>query len=73
MGGCQGAGWAGLHTFAAADAGARTHGVIEIENNLRLRTAQGIADHIVDLYFAAGSHATCALNTSLEVDGHGRM
>jgi hypothetical protein len=34
-------------------------------------TAPGIADHVVDLHFAAGAHAARALDAGVQVDRHG--
>lgn len=64
---------AGLHTFAAGHAGALGHGVIQVEDDLAVGPAQRVADHIVDLFFAAGAHAAVALDAGVQVHRHGRV
>ena len=64
----QCAGGAGLHTLAASDAGRVTHGIVEIEHDLRIMPAEGIADHVVDLLLPAGAYAARALDAGIEVD-----
>ena len=49
------------------------HGVVEIEDDLRLRPAPGHADDIVDLHFPAGAHAEIAMDAGVEIDRHGRV
>jgi hypothetical protein len=66
----QGAGRAGLHAFAARDAGARAHRVVEIEHDLFAVTTTRHTDHVVDLDFAAGADAQIALDTGVEIDRH---
>src|SRR4051812_37270743 len=53
----QCAGRAGLHAFAAGDAGRRTHRIVEVEYDLLAMAATGHADDVVDLHFAAGADA----------------
>ena len=65
------AGGAGLHAFAAGHAGAGTHGVVQVKHDFAVRAAQGVADHVVDLLFAAGAHAAVALDAGVQVDRHG--
>ncbi len=67
------AGRAGLHAFAAGDAGRRAHRIVEVEHDLRPGTAKGVADHVVDLHLAARAHAARALDAGIEVDCHRRM
>ena len=69
----QRAGRAGLHAFAAGDAGAVAHRVVEIEHDLFVIAAAGHADHVVDLHFAAGADAEIALDAGVEIDRHRRM
>ena len=64
---------AGLHAFAARHAGAVTHGVVQIEHDLAVAAAHGIANNVVDLLFAARTHAAVALDAGIQVDGHSRM
>ena len=58
-------GGAGLHTFAASHASAVAHGVVQIKYDFAVRAAHGVADHVVHLLFATGTHAAVALNTSI--------
>src|SRR5690606_4969429 len=60
--GHQGAGGAGLHAFAAGDAGALAHRVLQVEHDAAVGAATGIADHVVDLRLATGPHAAGALD-----------
>ena len=62
---------AGLHAFPAGDAGAHAHRIIEVEDDLRMRAAEGVADHIVDLFFAAGPYAAVALDAGVEIHRDG--
>src|SRR5581483_4848176 len=70
-GGHQRAGRAGLHAFAAGDAGRFAHRIVEIEYDLGVVVAVRHADHVVDLDLAAGAHAQPALDAGIEVDAHG--
>src|SRR5579883_2405136 len=67
------AGGAGLHAFAAGDASARTHGIVEIEDDLLAMPAPSHADDIIDLHLAAGADAEIALDTGVEIDRHRGM
>src|SRR6266478_8875264 len=67
------AGRAGLHAFAAGNAGGRSHGIVEVEHDLFAVAAPGHADHVIDLYLAAGADAQVALDAGIEVDRHGGM
>ena len=69
----QRAGRAGLHAFAAGDAGGGAHRVVEVEHDLLAVAAAGHADDVVDLHFAAGAHTEIALDAGVEIDRHGRM
>ena len=69
----QGAGGAGLDAFAAGDTGALSHGIVEIENDLRCGTAPGHADHVVDLDLAAGADAEITVDAGIEMHRHGGM
>ena len=69
----QRAGRAGLHAFAAGDAGGLAHRIVEVEHDLRTVTAIGHADDVVDLHLAAGAHAQAALDAGVEIDAHRRM
>ena len=69
----QRAGRAGLHAFAAGDAGRVAHRVVEVEHDLFAVAAAGHADDVVDLHFAAGADAQIALDAGVEIDRHGRM
>ena len=59
-----------LHALAARDARTRPHRVVEVEDDLRVLAAPGVADHVVDLLFAAGTHAAAALDAGVEVHRH---
>ena len=63
----------GLHTFAAGDAGAGAHRIVEVEDDLRAVAAVGHADDVVDLHVAARAHAESAVNAGIEIDAHGRV
>ena len=69
----QRAGRAGLHAFAAGDAGRVAHRVVHVEDDLRVVAAEGQADDVVDLLVAAGAHAARALDAGVEVDGDRRV
>ena len=69
----QRAGRAGLHAFAAGDAGRFPHRIVEVEHDLGVVIAIGHADHVVDLDLAAGAHAQAALDAGVEIDAHRRM
>jgi hypothetical protein len=47
------------------------HGVVEVEDDLAVGAAQRVADHVVDLLFAAGAHAAVALDAGVQVHRHG--
>ncbi len=64
----QRAGRAGLHAFAAGDAGRCAHRIVHVEDDLRVLAAEGQADDVVDLLVAAGAQAACALDAGVEVD-----
>ena len=63
----QRAGGAGLHTFAAPDAAALSHGVVDIEHYAGTSAAARITDHIVCLNFAAGAQAAGALDAGIKL------
>ena len=69
----EGAGGAGLHAFAAGDAGAHPHGVVEIKDDLGFRAAPGHADDVVHLNLAASADAKGAMDAGVQVDRHGGM
>src|SRR5215210_241404 len=69
----QRAGWAGLHAFAAGNARARAHRVVEVEHDLFVVPAPRHADHVVDLHLAARADAKIALDAGIEIDRHRRM
>ena len=69
----QGTGRASLHAFAASDAGAVAHRVVEVEDDLFVVAARGHPDHVVDLDLAACAHTEIALDTSVELHRHRRM
>ena len=69
----QRTGRAGLHAFAAGDAGGSAHRVVEVEDDFLAVAAAGHADDVVDLHFAAGAHAQVALDAGVEIDRHRRM
>ena len=69
----QRAGRAGLHAFAAGDAGRVAHRIVEIEHDLLEMAAAGHADHVVDLDLAAGADAEIALDAGVEIDRHRDM
>ena len=69
----QRAGRARLHAFAAGDAGARAHRVVEVEDDLRADATVGHADHVVDLHLAARPHTEVAVDAGVEIDPHRRV
>ena len=66
----QRAGRAGLHAFAAGDAGRVPHRIVEVEHDLLGVAAAGHADDVVDLHLAAGADAQIALDAGVEIDRH---
>src|SRR5579863_10104733 len=64
------AGRAGLHAFAASNAGAVAHRVVEIEDDLGIGAAQRHADNVIDLHLAAGANAEIALDAGIEMHRH---
>ena len=66
----QCAGRAGLHAFAAGNAGRSAHRIVEVEHDLFTMAAAGHADDVVDLHFAAGANAEIALDAGIEIDRH---
>ena len=69
----QGAGRAGLDAFAAGNASAVAHRIVEIENDLGVGIARRHADHVIDLDLAAGADAEIAFDAGVEPDRHRRM
>jgi len=67
------AGRARLHAFAACDAGRAAHRIVEVEHDLRMAAAEGVADHVVHLLLATRPHAARALDAGIEVDRHRRV
>src|SRR4030095_3547315 len=59
---------AGLHAFAAGDAGGFPHRVVDIEHDLRVLAAERVADHVVHLLLAAGAETPGALDARIEID-----
>ena len=64
---------AGLHAFAAGNAGAVAHGIIEIKYDLGSGTAMRQSDDIVALHFPTGSLAQAAGDAGVQIHVHGRM
>src|SRR5207247_924809 len=62
-----------LHAFAARDAGGIAHRIVQIEDDLRLGSAEGIADDVVYLRLAAGADAAAALDAGIQMDSDRRM
>jgi hypothetical protein len=58
----------GLDALAAGHAGARPHGLVEVEDHLGLVAPIGHADHVVDLDLPAGPDAEGAVDASVQVD-----
>ncbi len=69
----QRAGGTGLHAFAASNASALPHGIVEVEDDLLMMAAAGHADDIVHLHLAAGADAEIALDAGVEIDRHRRV
>ena len=69
----QRAGRAGLDTFAAANAGAGSHIIAKIEHDMRVCTAAGKADHIIDLHLAACPDAQSTLDAGIHIHRDGWM
>jgi hypothetical protein len=65
--------WTSLHAFTACDAGRIAHRVVEIEDDLRVAAAKGVADDVVHLLLAARADAARALDAGVEVNGHRGM
>ena len=64
---------AGLHTLSAGHARAVAHVVVQVEDDLAVGSAQGVADDVVDLLLTAGAHAAVALDACIKIHGDGRM
>src|SRR5437773_4442270 len=62
-----------LYAFAARDARAGTHRVVQVEHDLGIAAAARIADDVVDLLFATRAHAPRALNACVQIHRDGRM
>jgi hypothetical protein len=45
------------------------HRIVQVEHDLRLPTAKGVADDVVHLLLAAGADAAPALDAGVEVHG----
>ena len=69
--GHQGAGGAGLNALATGHAGAIPHRVVEIKHDLGRRPPVSQSDHVVNLYFATGTHTQVALDAGVKIDAHG--
>ena len=72
-GGRQRAGGTGLHALAAGDTGGGAHGIVHVEDDLRVMPAPGHADHVVDLHLAAGADAEVAVDAGIQIDPHRHM
>src|SRR5262249_39615228 len=64
----EGARRAHRHALAAGDAGALSHGRVEIERDLRAVALAGAADHVVVLDLVAAADAPIAEDAGLVVD-----
>src|ERR1700678_2559645 len=71
--GHQSSGGTCLDALPAGHASGITHRIVQIEYDLRVSTAESIADYVVDLLFPAGAHAAIALDTGVKMYRHGRM
>src|SRR5262245_53553172 len=69
----QRAGRAGLHAFAAGNAGRVAHRVVEVEHDLGVVAAAGHPNDVVDLHLAAGADAEIAMDAGIEIDRHSGM
>ena len=63
----QRARWTRLDAFPARHAGGIAHWVVKVEDDLGASAAEGIANHVVHLFFPAGAHATLALDARVQV------
>src|SRR5215475_916695 len=50
-----------LHAFTASNTCGVAHWIVQVEHDLRMGTAKGIADDVIDLFFAAGTDTPSAL------------
>src|SRR6185437_8194142 len=66
-------GGTGLHAFAARDARGFPHRVVHVEDDLGIASAEGVADDVVHLHFAARAYAARALDAGVEVHRHRRV
>ena len=66
-------GRAGLHAFPARHAGAGAHRIVHVEHDLRTVAAQGHADDVVRLNFAAGPDAQVAVDAGVQMHRHRRV
>ena len=73
VGRSNGPGRAGLHAFATGHAGALTHRVTLVEDDLHLSAPERQAQHVVALHVAAGADAARALDARVQADRHGWM
>jgi hypothetical protein len=71
--GREGARRARLHAFAARNTGGFAHRVVEVEDDLGVAAAEGVADDVVHLLLAAGAHAARALDAGIQVHRHRRV
>ena len=69
----QRAGWAGLHTFAAAHTGAGAHIIAKIKDDMRISAAPGEADHVIHLHLAACSDAQPTLDARIHINRNSWM
>ena len=69
----QRTGRASRDAFATGNAGTLAHWIAEIEYYFGMMTTLGETNDIVDLGFAAGTHAARALDTGIEVDRYSRV
>jgi len=69
----QRAGRAGLHAFAAGDAGRLPHRIGHVEDREGVMPPARHADHVIDLHLAAGAHAKPALDAGIQIDPHRDM
>ncbi len=71
--GHQRAGRAGLHAFAAGDAGRCAHRVHDVEDDLGVAAPAAHADHVVHLNFTAGADAEVTVDAGVQIDLHRHM
>src|SRR5579872_1357105 len=56
-----------LDAFTTGHASGIPHWIVQVEDDLRMRTSERVADYVVHLLLATGPHTASALNAGVEV------